>query len=69
MLSVEALSAQWDVSFVTADQLQGVIEDSSECEVSILVAYLADSSQFLYFLGLRDQIYYIFKASSQEGAI
>jgi hypothetical protein len=69
MLCVEAFSAEWDVSFLPSNKLNLFIQASSEGEVSVLIANLADSCEFLNFFCFGDQVNNVLEASSEECAI
>jgi hypothetical protein len=64
MLCVEAFSAEWDVGFLSSDQLNLFIQASSEGKVSILIANFADGSEFLDLFCFGDEVYDVLKASS-----
>jgi hypothetical protein len=69
VLHVEALAAQGHVGFVPADQLDRLNEASSEGEVRICTAYLANGSQLFDFFRLGYEVDDVFEASSQESAV
>ena len=69
MFRIEALSAEWDVSFITANKLDGLLKDCTEGEVGVWVANFTNGGQFLNFFRLWNQVEDILKACSQEGTI
>lgn len=69
MFSVEALSAERHVSFVSTNQLNLFDKASSEGEGSISATDLANGSKLLDFLSFRNEVDDVLKASSHESTI
>jgi hypothetical protein len=69
MLIIEAFSAKRNIGFVTTNELNRILKDSSEGKVSVLVANLANGCQLLYFLSSWNEIYDIVEACAQKSSI
>ena len=61
---IKALTANWLVEVLTANNLESLRATHTECETSVLVAIFADCLELLDFLSLRDKLENTLKASS-----
>ena len=69
MLNVEAFSAERHVSFDTSDQFKLVYKACSESEGCIGSTDLANCSQLLHLLSLRDEVDDVLEAGSHKVAV
>ena len=64
-----ALTAQRHVHVISTNHEVAVLACGAESKAGVLLAELADSSQLLDFLALRNQLYYAWERTAHEGSL